>query len=150
VQMEQIQTEAAPAPSASRDFSFREYVDMAIVLGCIPALVLSVIFWAIATAFPPMGGFMSLLVTLLLALMSITLIVRYVDVCVLNGRAYNQTFSEERIMASVGAGAVCLGLAVGLVVCLSMAGTLEGWHYTLMAAVVLLVGYQTWRVFLGR
>jgi hypothetical protein len=147
--MEQMQTESVPASSASRDLSFREYVDMAIVLGCIPALVLSVIFWAIATAFPPVGGFMSLLVTLLLALMSIILIIRYVDVCVLNGRAYHQTLAEDPLMASFGAGAVCLGLAVGLVVCLSMAGTLEGWHYTLMAAVVLLVGYQTWRVFLG-
>lgn len=92
---------------------------------------------------------MSLLVTLLQALMGIILIIRYVDVCVLSARTYNTTFSEESTLASMGAGSVCLGLAVGIVVCLSVAGTLEGWHYTLMAAEVLLIGYQTWRVFLG-
>jgi hypothetical protein len=148
--MEQLQNTASPPASTTPSaWTFREVVDAAIVLGCIPALVLSVIFWAVATAFPTLGGVMSLLVTLLQAVMGMVLIVRYVDITVLNMRAYNQTFSEERIMASVGAGFVCLGLAVSIVVCLSTAGLLEGWHYTLLAAEVLLIGYQTWRVFLG-
>jgi len=95
---------------------------------------------------------MTLLVTLLLCFTSIILMVRYVDICVLNLRTYNTSpaSAEDSLYPAFGAGIVCLFLAIGVAVCLSAAGSLEGWHYTLMTLLVLLVGYQTWRVFLGR
>src|SRR5579885_1705210 len=44
--MEQLQNTASPPASTTPSaWTFREVVDAAIVLGCIPALVLSVIFW---------------------------------------------------------------------------------------------------------
>ncbi|SRR6266536_2075503 len=153
--MEQVE-EPLQQPTGTHTLTFRDSVDLAIVFGCIPALVLSVMFWAIATAFSQasvLATIMVLLITLLLSLMGIVLLVRYVDVCAINVRKYNaepsNKNSEEQVMFSVGAGMVCGFLAIGIVACLAMAGTLEGWHYTLMAVEVLLVGYQTWRVFLG-
>ncbi len=151
--MEQIEAQE----QATQEWTFRDYVDVAIVFGCIPGLILTVIFWAIATAFPGAGvlpALLALLITFLLALMGIVLLVRYVDVCAINGRAYNAapyaSSSDTSLMLSAGAGIVCLFLAASIVACLSTAGRLESWHYTLMAAEVLLVGYQTWRTFLGK
>lgn len=144
------------AQQQTRELTFRDFIDLALVFGGIPALVLDILFWAIATAFPQAGilpGILALLVTLLLSLTGIILIVRYIDVCMINGsKSTNASDSESEnfIVASIGAGLVCLFLAIGITVCLSTAGTLEGWHYTLMGTNILLIGYQTWRIFLGR
>lgn len=138
------------------NLTFRDFVDMAIVFGCIPALILTFLFWAIATAFPHAGALPSILalvVTLLLAFMGSILVVRYVDISAINWQkllAAPTSDSDDFVWPSFGAGLICLFLAVGIVMCLSLAGTLEGWHYTLMGVIILLVGYQTWRVFLGR
>jgi hypothetical protein len=154
--MEQIERSQQTRTSTGSPVDFRDLVDAAIAFGCIPALVLNIILWAVTTTFPYAGALpsiLTLLVTLLLALIGIILLVRYVDICELNVRMYNApsvSNSDEYFILTGGSGIICGFLAISLVVCLSMAGTLEGWHYTLMAVEVLLAGYQTWRTFLGR
>jgi hypothetical protein len=50
---------------------------------------------------------------------------------------------DKWLMTSIGTGIVCLFLVVTtIVLCLSMADMLEGWHYALIAAESVLVGYQ--------
>jgi hypothetical protein len=97
---------------------------------------------------------MALLVTLLLSFIGIVLIVRYVDVFMLNVGVYNADphgkSGDEAFGWVMGAGAVCIFLAACIIGSLATAGALEGWHYTLMGAEILLVGYQTWRVFISR
>jgi hypothetical protein len=150
------QAQESPQASTSSEsrIDFRVLVDAAIVFGCIPALVLNIIMWAIATAFPKAGvlpSILALLITLLLALMAVILLVRYVDVCYLSYKASMETSDDGSMMVvTAGAGIVCGFLVVCAIGCLSVAGALESWHYTLMSGAVLLVGYQTWRVFLGR
>ncbi len=133
-------------PADKLELTFRAGVDLALVFGGVPALVLNVLFWAVATAFAaagPLPTVMALLVTLLLALAGIVLIVRYVDVAVSNFRKQDEDTGGL-------AAAACVFLAVCIVGCLVTAGTLDWWHIVLMVAEVLLVGYQTWRVFAGR
>lgn len=155
--MEQTQQneEQQEQPASSHHLTFRDVVDLTLVFGSIPALVLNVIFWAIATAFAGAGvlpTILALLITLLLALNGIILLVRYVDICVINFRKANanSTINDEAFSMAMGAGAACAFLVICIVGCLSGAGQLDGWHYVLMAGEVLLVGYQTWRVFLGK
>ena len=147
--MQQQELSSSHSGSTHEPLTFRMFVDMLIVFGCIPALVLTIILCAIAVAFSHAGVFptiLTLIVTLLLAFIAIILIVRYVDVAVIHAQ---RSSSEEDNVTVVGAIFVCLYLAISSVVCLSMSGTLEGWHYTQIAISMLLVGYQTWRVFLG-
>jgi len=151
----QHQETVSHSGSTHEPLTFRILVDMLIVFGCIPALVLNIVLWAIATTFPHAGllpSILTLIVTLLLAFIAIVVLVRYVDIAVMNAREVSAStglHDDEVFMKMFGAGAICLFLAISIVVCLSTAGTLEGWHYTLMAVEVLLVGYQTWRTFLG-
>lgn len=152
--MEQVQEQEQ---LSNQELTFRDCVDMAIVFGCIPALVLNVVFWAIATAFSPvklLGSILALLITLLLSLISIILVIRYVDVGMLNVGIFNAnphgSKGDDAFQWAMGAGAICIFLAVCMIGSLATAGTLDGWHYTLMGAEILFVGYQTWRVFISR
>ena len=147
--MEQIENQQQ---TATHTMTFRDVVDLAIILGCIPAVVLSVILWAVAVTFSGakvLASIMALFITLLLTLIGIILIVRHVGIAVMNGRKYNTNFSEEALMASFGSGFVCTFLTICIIGCLSASGTLEGWHYLFIGAEILFVGYQTWRIFLG-
>jgi hypothetical protein len=135
------------------ELTFRDIVDACIVFVCIPALILNVLFWAIATAFPLAGivpHIMALLVTLLLALVGGILLVRYVDVGMLSYQGADKDPSGNTIMAAFGATIICIFLAVCIVGSLSIAGSLDSWQYILMPVEVLLVGYQTWRTFTSR
>jgi hypothetical protein len=149
--MEQIVKQLQP-----HSLTFRGLMDRIIVLGGVSALVLSMIFWVMATAFTSAGIFptiLALLITLLLSLIGIILIVRYVDIGMINFKQYmTDPFgnnAEQYMYIAMGAGIICLFLAISIVVCISQAGVLEGWRYTFFGAAVLLVGYQTWRVLLG-
>jgi hypothetical protein len=135
--------------------TFRDYVDTVILFGCIPALVLSMVLWAVATTFSHVGilpNVLALLVTLLLSFVALVLVIRYVDITVVSARKYNESASldDGAMFVMLGAGAFCVFLAVSIGWCLSQAGVLEVWHYVLVGVEVLFVGYQTWRVFLGR
>jgi hypothetical protein len=150
--MEQVEAQQQEQ-AHTKKLTFRDYVDIAIIFGCIPALILNIVFWAIAIAFASVGllsSILALLITLLLSFIALILIVRYVDITVISAREYNASYSTELSLIIVGAGAVCLYLAICIIGSLSTSGVLEGWHYTLMISEVLFVGYQTWRVFLGR
>ncbi|HEX4206045.1 MAG TPA: hypothetical protein VHZ51_17975 [Ktedonobacteraceae bacterium] len=129
----------------SHTLTFRDGMAIAINFGGSPTLFLSFIFWAVATAFPqagPLSSIMAFLITLLLSLLGVILVVRHVDIYVLSLRKYTDSTVDELLMASIGTGIVCLFLAVSIVLCLSMASTLEGWHYTLIIMEIALVGYQ--------
>ena len=148
----QPQKPVAQKPADTRELSFRDVVDIALVFGGVPALVLNVLFWAVAAAFAAAGALptiMALLVTILLALTGIVLVVRYVEVAVATYRAADEG-EGDAIFLAIGAGVLCVFLAVCMVGSLTTAGSLDGWHGALMGAEVLLVGYQTWRVFAGR
>jgi len=147
------QETVSKSSSARKPLTFRVAVDIAIVFGCIPALVLTSILCAVAVAFAHAGALptiLTLIVTLLLAFMALILIVRYVDVAAISFQKANANNNTDEGMMGVGAIVVCLYLAISTVVCLASSGTLEGWHYTQLAIEILLVGYQTWRAFLGR
>lgn len=151
--MEQAVHQEQPQESIPRQL-FRGSVDRTIVFGCVPALVVSVLCWAVATAFANAGALpliMAMLVTALLAFMGMALIVRYVDVSATSFRkaqahAPGMDPQDQQAIA-FGAGVLCVVLAGCMVGCLATAGTLEGAHDTLMAIEVLAVSYQTWRVF---
>ena len=150
----QQQETVSRSGSTREPLTFRILVDMLIVFGCIPALILTSILCAVAVAFAHAGALptiLTLIVTLLLAFMALILIVRYVDIAVISFQKANAKINgdDEGIMG-MGAIVVCLYLAVSTVVCLASSGTLEGWHYTQLTVEILLVGYQTWRAFLGR
>lgn len=148
----QHQETVSRSGSTREPLTFRLLVDMLIVFGCIPALILTSILCAVAVAFAHAGAFpiiLTLLVTLLLTFMALILIVRYINVAVISFQKANATNSADEGMMGIGAIAVCLYLAISTVVCLASSGTLEGWHYTQLAIEILLVGYQTWRTFLG-
>jgi hypothetical protein len=149
----QQQEMSSASGSTHEPLTFRTFVDMIIVFGSIPALVLTLILCALAVAFSHAGALptiLTLIVTLLLACIAIVLIVRYVDVAGVQFQNANaHPANDEYGMMGVGAIFVCLYMAVSTVVCLSLSGTLEGWHYTQIAISMLLVGYQTWRAFLG-
>src|SRR5205807_7421905 len=137
------------------ELTFRDIVDWCIVFIGIPALALNVILWAIATTFPSavvLPNILTLIVTLLLSLVGGILIVRYVDVFVLNLQKFNRATytSDDDMWPMFGAATVCIFLAVCIVGSLSVAGSLEPWHYTLIPVEILLVGYQTWRTFTSR
>jgi hypothetical protein len=149
--------EQAQEQQSSYELAFRDYVDIAIVFGCIPALVLNVIFWAVTTAFSMvklLDSIMALLVTLLISFIGIVLVIRYVDVCMLNIGVYNANphgkSGEDAFGWAMGTGAACIFLAVCIIGSLAAAGALDGWHYTLMGAKISFVGYQTWRIFISR
>ncbi len=152
VDQEQIQ-----AQESTPGQLFRKYVDRAIVFGCVPALVLSVLLWVVATAFLAAGALpiiLSMLITFLLGVIGIVCIVRYVDVAatfIKKAQAsFGTTSAEWQIAASVGAGVLCVFLTGCIMGVLAMAGTLEETHYTLLFIEVLVLGYQTWRVYLKR
>lgn len=137
--------------------TFHDVVDIALVFGCAPALILSFLLWAVATAFPQAGmlpTILALLITLFLALVGGVLLVRYVEISMLNLKTYHAhpagTDTETFLTLFLGAGGICLFLAICIAVCLSTAGTLEGWHYTLFVAEMVLVGYQIWHAFQSR
>lgn len=151
----QQQEEQPEQPAETSGLTFRDVVDITLIFGGIPALVLNVIFWAVATAFAGAGALptvLALLITLLLALAGVILLVRYVDIAVINFQKANanNNYQDDEFSTGMGAGTVCAFLVICIVGCLSVAGSLEAWHYILMAGEVLLIGYQTWRVFLGR
>jgi len=147
-----MQQETVSNSSSTREpITFRVAVDIAIVFGCIPALVLTSILCAVAVAFAhadALPTILTLIVTLLLTFIALILIVRYVDVAVINFQKANAKInSDDEGMMGMGAIVVCLYLAISTVVCLASSGTLEGWHYTQLTVEILLVGYQTWRAF---
>ena len=86
------QETVSKSSSARKPITFRVAVDIAIVFGCIPAIVLTSILCAVAVAFAHAGALptiLTLIVTLLLAFMALILIVRYVDVAVINFQKAN-------------------------------------------------------------
>lgn len=130
----------------SRECTFHDWVDIAIVFGGSPVLFLCFIFWAVATAFPLAGllpSSMAVLITLLFSLLGVILVVRSIDVSVLSMRKAIDARDKELLMTSIRAGITCLFLVVSIAFCLSRISTLEGWHYTLITVEIVLVGYQT-------
>lgn len=139
----------------SSTWTFHDLVDAAIVFAGIPALVITILLWAVATAF---GGVLAtvlaMLITTLLALLGVILLVHFVESAVGHSIAYNRhpggAQADTHLNLAIGTWAACVALVVGVSITLAFAGQLEPWHYLLLAAEIAMVGYQTWRVFSSR
>jgi hypothetical protein len=142
-------TYAAPGAGSA----FRNFVVRAIVFGCIPALLLSIICWFLALAFAQSGLLpmrMALLITILLTLVSLILVLSFADRAFIQTRMYTvdptRVGSYWQLSSAIWTIILCIGLLIGALFCLSRATTLEIWHYILIVAELLLVAYQTWRI----
>jgi uncharacterized membrane protein len=135
--------------------TLRDFVERTIVFGCMPALVLSLILWPIATTAltqaGPLPTTIALLATVLLSFISLVLLVRYVDRVAENIRIYTadptMRDSEWLLAFSIWGIVLSICLAIGTGVCLYRAGTFGIEHVLLLIAEIPLLGFQIWRIF---
>jgi hypothetical protein len=132
--------------------TLRDFLDGAIVFGCVPALVLSIIFWFLAISFRQVGSLamiMAWLITLLLAFVGVVLLICYAHAAATNVRMYSadpsSRDSEKLLMSTIWGIVLCVFLAIFIVLCFFTANALESKHIMLIVAELLLVGYQAWR-----
>ncbi len=126
-------------------FTLNNDLTCAIVFSGSPALFLSFIFWAVATAFPqagPLSSFMVSLITFLLSFLGVILLIGHITRHLLSQKQVANAALPERRLVFLGAGFVCLFLVVSIMLCLCQADTLDGWHYALILMEIVLVGYH--------
>src|SRR5260370_37632720 len=109
---EQQEPSLSKQAEVARDWTFQDLVDATILFAGIPALVLNILFWSVATAFG--GGLatvLALLITILLALLGIVLFTHYIAAAVTHSAAYNADsngpHSDTHLNLAIGTWAAC-------------------------------------------
>lgn len=137
---------ASPPPGISR--TWRDYVTLVLIFGCIPGLALSIICWLLALVFTGAGA-LPVLITVLLVLVSVVLVITLADEAGIQYRMYvidpTRINSRFQLWKAHWIISICLGLLLCDTYCLFHATRLEVWHYILAGGEILLIGFQTWR-----
>lgn len=126
--------------------------DITILFGGGPALLLSIILWAVASTFAHEGtvaSILALLTTILQAFIAVLLIVHYARVLTEGWDIFEQPGLVGCTMMAFAV-VVMLYLAGMTVAILTVAGSLEIRHVLLMVPELFLVGYQIWRIVKNR